>query len=466
MILRMNLVVAVFVAASSTSPLLAATRVWTGAPATPPLWSNPANWGGVAPVAGDDLVFPTGTAFGTVTNDFPAGTTFNSISVSAPFLTLAGNAIGLGAGGWTSTATNVVFIETPLTLTASQAWSSSFPTFVQAPTAISGNTLTFNGPHHVFFWDGVSGSGSLVAAGGGLNFSGPNTFSGTVTVTGGYVSLFHATMTAPVLQTAGGFSFSMNSTAGTLDIRGGSFGPGQGSNGPDATVVNSGNIILAAGVTYFEAVRTTDPSSGFANLHVTGSVSLGGATLIVFNETSSGFAPGDQLTFIVNDGTDPVVGTFAGLPEGAIVSGSGESRQYRISYVAGTGNDVVLTVVGPSTTTLTSAPNPSVHTQNVTFTATIGGATGGTVTFNEGATVLGTVSVGAGGVATLTTGTLSVGSHLITATFGGSGALLPSTSNVVTQLVNEATPMIPTSSWWSLAALALALAVAGVLVRH
>jgi hypothetical protein len=49
------------------------------------------------------------------------------------------------------------------------------------------------------------------------------------------------------------------------------------------------------------------------------------------------------LTIIANDGTDPVSGTFAGLPQGGmIVHGAFAST---ISYTGGDGNDVTLTTV-------------------------------------------------------------------------------------------------------------------------
>src|SRR4029077_4912461 len=51
---------------------------------------------------------------------------------------------------------------------------------------------------------------------------------------------------------------------------------------------------------------------------------------------------------IANDGVDPVVGAFAGLPEGATVTASG--KPFRISYAGGTGNDVVLTALTPPNT--------------------------------------------------------------------------------------------------------------------
>jgi hypothetical protein len=49
------------------------------------------------------------------------------------------------------------------------------------------------------------------------------------------------------------------------------------------------------------------------------------------------------ITLIDNDGTDAVSGTFAGLPQNAVVTAGG--ARYRISYTGGTGNDVTLTVV-------------------------------------------------------------------------------------------------------------------------
>ncbi|RMH10848.1 MAG: hypothetical protein D6698_17240, partial [Gammaproteobacteria bacterium] len=69
---------------------------------------------------------------------------------------------------------------------------------------------------------------------------------------------------------------------------------------------------------------------------VVGNVIIGGS----FLEISSTGTPAGDLTIIDNDGTDPVSGTFDGLPEGSQVVISGTI--YFISYVGGTGNDVVL----------------------------------------------------------------------------------------------------------------------------
>ena len=55
---------------------------------------------------------------------------------------------------------------------------------------------------------------------------------------------------------------------------------------------------------------------------------------------------GDTFMIVNNTGTDPVQGTFKDLPEGAKVSVSGAT--FKISYVGGDGNDIVLTAQNDS----------------------------------------------------------------------------------------------------------------------
>lgn len=51
---------------------------------------------------------------------------------------------------------------------------------------------------------------------------------------------------------------------------------------------------------------------------------------------------GVPFVIIQNDSSDPVIGTFAGLAEGALFKFSG--RQWKITYQGGDGNDVMLTL--------------------------------------------------------------------------------------------------------------------------
>ena len=98
----------------------------------------------------------------------------------------------------------------------------------------------------------------------------------------------------------------------------------------------------------------------------------------------------------------------------------------------------------PTTTTLTSNPNPSVAADSVTFTATVTGPNGstvmptGAVTFYNGATSLGQGTLNASGVATIALSTLSSGQQNITANYGGDGSDLASQSVVLAQTVVKA----------------------------
>jgi len=95
-----------------------------------------------------------------------------------------------------------------------------------------------------------------------------------------------------------------------------------------------------------------------------------------------------------------------------------------------------------TTTTVTSSVNPSSWHQGVTFTATVHGAFGGvptgTVTFKNGAGVLGTGVLNASGVATLTTTALSVAVHSIAITYPGDTDYVASNSSPLAQTVTKA----------------------------
>src|SRR5262249_1715326 len=83
------------------------------------------------------------------------------------------------------------------------------------------------------------------------------------------------------------------------------------------------------------------PGSGYGQLNVTGTVTLSGFANLDLS-MSSGFTPslGQVFVLIDNDGSDPVTGTFNGLPEGTLVTLNGV--QFQLSYQGGDGNDGVL----------------------------------------------------------------------------------------------------------------------------
>jgi hypothetical protein len=92
----------------------------------------------------------------------------------------------------------------------------------------------------------------------------------------------------------------------------------------------------------------------------------------------------------------------------------------------------------PTTTTLTSNPNPSSHGQPVTFTGSVSSAgpiPTGKVVFKYGSKLLGSKPL-VNGVAVLTTSALPLGTLSITATFNGDTESGKSTSPAVVQIVN------------------------------
>jgi hypothetical protein len=91
-----------------------------------------------------------------------------------------------------------------------------------------------------------------------------------------------------------------------------------------------------------------------------------------------------------------------------------------------------------TTTTLVSSPNPSQSGQTVTFTATVQSSgpetPSGKVTFRDGTTSIGTATL-SGGVGTFKKANLAVGTHSITATYGGDGISASSASTALSQVV-------------------------------
>ena len=108
------------------------------------------------------------------------------------------------------------------------------------------------------------------------------------------------------------------------------FGPG---------ILNTGSFSLDLGTTLEMTIDGIDAGTKRDQINVTGTVSLGAATLSLVGPN---FQPDSrELVLIDNDGNDAVLGTFSGLAEGATVTIGDED--FRLSYVGGTGNDVTIT---------------------------------------------------------------------------------------------------------------------------
>lgn len=171
------------------------------------------------------------------------------------------------------------------------------------------------------------------------------------------------------------------------------------------------------------------------------------ATVLSQNTASGNF--GDSVTFTA-DATDGVPGTVQ-FKDGAADLGAAQAvdavgvSSLSISnlavgthpitavftptdtaaFNASTSNGVSHVVNAIATGVTLSSNTPSAQFAPATFTATVSPVVAGTVTFSEGATVLGSGAVNGTGVATYSTSNLSVGIHAVTAHFepaAGSGA--------------------------------------------
>jgi CSLREA domain-containing protein len=169
--------------------------------------------------------------------------------------------------------------------------------------------------------------------------------------------------------------------------------------------------------------------------------------------TGSQTAPTGTVTFTVDGhtqtpvplslvgGVDQAQFTTSGLAVGAhtISAAYGGDSAFAPSSVSLPAQTVNAAPRVATTTGLSTSTNPSVFGGQVVLTATVTSAdsstVGGSVTFMEGATVLGVVGVGPGGKATLDESSLPVGSDAITAIYSGDAGHTQSTSNPAMQVV-------------------------------
>jgi oligoribonuclease NrnB/cAMP/cGMP phosphodiesterase (DHH superfamily) len=176
---------------------------------------------------------------------------------------------------------------------------------------------------------------------------------------------------------------------------------------------------------------------------------------VTFTATVSAVAPGagtptGTVTFTVDGLAQPNVTLSNGQATFSSATLSVGSHTVTVAY-NGDGNFTTSSSASlgqtvnkaSSATTVSASANPSVFGQAVTFTATVSavapgaGTPTGTVTFTVDGVAQPNVTLSAG-QATLTTTTLSVGAHTVTAAYNGDGNFTTSTSASFTQTVNKA----------------------------
>jgi hypothetical protein len=263
----------------------------------------------------------TNTAFGTgpvVNNDSTIYINGHSIgnAISVKGGGISGNAAIAGAGTWSG----------PITLTGQTSLGADLSSGLTISGTIAGSFL-FSAPQNY-----AQSRVTLITASPG--------FTGALGVIQGtlYVDAAFANGSADLTNGTVATFAGTGSIGGPL-LSGNNKTIAPGHDGPG--VFSSGSLTIPSGSTLKVDLNGLAAGTGYDQLNVTGSVTLGG-TLIV----SPGFVPSNGATFTIvnNDGSDAVSGTFAGLPQGGTIVGGG--RLFTISYTGGTGNDVVLTAGG------------------------------------------------------------------------------------------------------------------------
>ena len=281
------------------------------------------------------------------------------------------------------------------------------------------------------------------------------------------------------------------------------FGEGQTFIGSaDVTTDGSGNASFGplsfAGVPAGQGVITstaTSASGGTSEFSQCKSSSIGATSTalasnnnpstlgqsVTFTATVTGASPSGTVQFMDGAGNlgSPVavsggVAQFstssltAGThPITAVYSGDANNATSTSPVVSQSVNAVT---AGATTTAVVSSLNPSQLGQSVTFSATVTGANPtGSVQFLDGGASLGSATL-SGAVATLSTSSLSAGTHPITAVYAGDANNATSTSPAVVQTVNATvTPppvglieAIPTLSGYAMILLSIILGVSGM----
>ena len=129
---------------------------------------------------------------------------------------------------------------------------------------------------------------------------------------------------------------------------------------------------------------------------------------------------------------------------GSIIPGTSVATSGAFQAANGGGSDgfvAKISVVTATTTTLTASPTTATAGTAINFTATVAESGGssvptGTVTFKDGGTTLGSMTLNGTGVAVFSTSTLAAGAHSITAAYGGDAANSASLSSAAGVTVN------------------------------
>ncbi len=285
-------------------------------------WTSSDGQSGEVPQAGDDLVFPAGAMHPDNVNDIPSGDVplaIHSITFSGTGYTLRGNALAVTASLADQSASTAPDNSIQIDLTLANG--------VQVAVRDPGRGLDLAGA--------VSGAGSISKEGAGrVVLMGNSPLGGITTVNAGTLLVDDSQPGSAVVVNAGG-TLGGSGTVGAVTVNaGGTVSPG---DSPGVLTVHGG-ITFNPGSVLLAQINGPAAGSGYDQLNVQGSVTLNGPTL----RLSFGFVParGQDFVLIANNGSGPVRGSFAGIPDDALLAHG--ASFFDVSYAGGRGQDVDL----------------------------------------------------------------------------------------------------------------------------
>ena len=193
---------------------------------------------------------------------------------------------------------------------------------------------------------GASGAGSITKVGTKkFTLSGSNTYGQGTTVAEGILEVANTTGSATgpgAVEVNGGTLGGSGVIAGAVSLNfGATLAPATNTT-KQATLTIQSSLTFNSGSTYTCTFKTKEGQLRTDEVVAKG-VTINGATFNLSGVVQGTVNPGLVLTVISNTGAIPITGTFANLPDGAILTVGGNN--FQASYEGGDGNDLTLTVV-------------------------------------------------------------------------------------------------------------------------
>ncbi len=211
---------------------------------------------------------------------------------------------------------------------------------------LGSGTLTVGANNTSTLFSGViSGTGSLVKTGSAtLTLTGTNTYSGVTSNLSGTLSVNGILSGSPAVQVRPGSVLGGTGQVQSISA----FVNGVVRPGASPGNLRASSLLLPLGLLDIE-LNGLVGGVDYDQLTISGSVTLGGTL-----QVSLGFTPvlSNSFTILNKTSAGAITGTFNGLAEGAIFEAGGVP--FQITYIGGTGNDVVLTRVQGTSSTISS----------------------------------------------------------------------------------------------------------------